>query len=253
MLFDQITEAFGNANSPAATKIGIAGFTFYAQTRETVNYASDTPTAVLEDGTSTEDTIILKPVTLTIEGDVGNVYAIKSPALSLLSPISSTVGRISSFLPDRTQAQIQSAISIAATARDAANAIDNLINTGAQIADVFGLTNQNGTSITEQFTSLIETLHFSRALVDIEANGQVYTDMRVTAELSRDNQRDVIQFKISATEVRKSSVIYSAIPPILSNPSEAINGQAQTVVNQGVQSGDEADSSLLSQILGFGG
>ena len=234
-------------------RIGIAGFTMLARTREGFSYSSEVPTTFLEDGSSVEDTIILNPVALHIEGDVADIYVEREPLQELSETVASTAGSISVFLPVKSSAATQAAGSILASVNDALTVADGLIESGAQVADLFGAKGATGKPLKEQFVDLMESLHLSRQLVDIEMPLRAFSSMRITlAEITRDNARTALSYKLEARQVRVADQALSDVSTLIKNASPAIGGQGQGETDKGAQQGESADVSLLSTILGFG-
>lgn len=237
----------------SAQKIGIAGFTMLARIRESFSYTSEVPTTFLEDGSSVEDTIILNPITLSIEGSVADVYVERSPLQEITSNIASTAGSISIYLPERTQTQQQFISEINAGAQDAINAVDELIDSGSQIANLLGSSNMEGKTLREKFVDTMESLHFGRQLVDIEMPYRTFNNMRINVNIETDNQNDAIAFSIDANQVRIADESSSDISSLIGNASPALGGQEQKQTDKGTQEGEETDSSLLSTVLGVFG
>lgn len=235
------------------TRIGIAGFTTFARVRNVFSYTSEVPTTFLEDGSSVEDTIILNPVTLTIEGDVADVYQEETALQELINTVASSAGTITAYLPERTQSQQQTVVGILADVGNAIDAADELLAAGGQVAALFGSGQAQGKSLQEAFIDTIESLHFGKQLVDIEMPFRTFSNMRIQCEITVDNQTKKTSFKIDATEVRTADQAVSSISSLITNPSPAINGQGQSQTDKGVQEGTPEPSSLLNTVLGLGG
>lgn len=234
------------------TKVGIGGFTMFARVRNRYSYTSEVPTTYLEDGSSVEDHIILNPITLSIEGDVSDVYVSPEDAVPPAPVVPSFAGRITAFLPSRTQSQIQKANGILTDVRNAISAADEILDAGAQVLSLLGSGSSAGKSVQESFIDTMESLHFGRQLVDIEMPFRTFKNMRVQCEISTDNQSKKITFKIDATEVRIADQALSSIGSLIVNPSPEIDGQGQEQADKGVQEGTSQPSSFLNTIRGGG-
>ena len=234
-------------------RIGIAGFTMLARVRQSFKYGSEVPTTYLEDGSSVEDHIILNPVTLTIEGEVADIFVQQEPLQELTQSVTSTAGAISIYAPERTQTQRQTVAGIVADVNSAIDTADELINAGGQIADLFGSAGTVGKTLRERFVDTMESLHYGRQVVDIEMPYRTFNNMRISVDFEFDNQREAISFKVEAVEVRVADEAVSDVSDLLRNPSPAIDGQAQEQTDKGVQEGTDVGTSLLGTIIGFGG
>lgn len=241
------------ATSDIQTKVGIAGFTLLARVRNTYAFTSEVPTTYLEDGSSVEDHIILNPVPITIEGRVADVFVQQSFTEAVSSVAASTAGAIGVFAPERTSTMLQKVGSLAASANDALAKIDSLIGAGVQVASFLGVISTEGKTLREKFVDTMESLHFGLQVVDIEMPYRTFKNMRINVTFDTDNVDDALNFKIEAVQVRTAEQALSSAGSLLPDPSPALNGQAQTEADKGVQEGASVDTSLLGTILGFGG
>jgi hypothetical protein len=232
-------------------RIGIAGFTMLARIRDTYNYTSEVPTTYLEDGSSVEDTIVLNPTRLSIEGLVADVFVEQDALQEAVEAQSTTIGQISIYAPERTQSQRQTVASIVADVGDAIDAADELIDAGGQVSQLFGSAGTEGKTLRERFVDTMESLHFGRQLVSIEMPYRTFDNMRINVEIETDNRDEAIRFKIDAAEVRTADEAVSEVSGLLSNPSPGLGGQAESVTDKGVQQGEEVETSLLGTITGL--
>jgi len=71
---DYINGQFEN-DGKDGEEVGIGGFTAFAQISEKFSRSAKVPTTFLEDGSHVNDHIIREPLTVSIEGNVSDVYA----------------------------------------------------------------------------------------------------------------------------------------------------------------------------------
>jgi len=230
------------------SEIGIGGFTAFVRVNDSTHFESEIPATPLEDGSVVNDHIILKPLRISIEGDVSDVHVRASPLIRQLQTKSAEIGNFTSlFAPAATQSQLSKVAEYANTALDAVHALDNMIGKGRQLLDMFGnhdarKSNQN------KFVDYMEAAHLGRQLIDIDMPYRQRTNMRITSfTLSTDNQDNSTSFTIEAEKMQFAELIYANVAA--KKPSAGTGGQLETKKDKGAQHGKKVPASLASQIM----
>jgi hypothetical protein len=237
-------------NKPDSTQkqeVGIGGFTTWVRVRDSYKLESEAPTSPVEDGSFVNDHIIRKPMTLTIEGSVADVHLRRTPPAPQLTRALAEVGNVTSqYAPARTQSQLSVIAAQANELTDAARAVDNLVDTGEQLLDLFGNKDGESKSIQEQFIDAMEAIYYASTVIDIDMQFRRHTNMVVLSFVaSTDNQTDETTFTIEAQRLE-----FSELETVnISKPAAGTGGQLDAPVDKGTQSGTETESSLIFQIF----
>jgi len=236
-----------------STDIGIGGFTLFARVRDVTSYTSSAPTTYLEDGSPIQDHIINDPLTISIDGVVGDVYIQKSAIEKQINQVNELLGQTEIYLPLRTQSQIQKVNALTSEFRDKVRQIDRLIDTGRSILS-FG-SQSNTKSNQEKFIDMMEAYHDAKALVVIDMPFRRLTQMRITdLSIVKDATSGAISFKLSAQKIRFTQPIYTLNGALRKKPSGGVANQTGGTSDKGGQSGATPSESLLSygsRILGL--
>jgi hypothetical protein len=230
-------------------QVGIAGFTLYSAVQESLSFASQSPSVLLEDGTRVEDHIINEPKQITIQGVIGDRFIEPKTFDGFVSEITGGVGFIAGLLPPKTAASLQKINAIADDINDAIDQADRIIETGKQISSVFGFGSGAFESIKQQFLNTIIRIRDSKQLITIETSLGVYRDMAISSfEPSKDNESGELVFTLTATQLRFRKI---ELTEVRFAPSDALNGQVSQKQNKGAQQPeDQPEKSLLSSIFG---
>lgn len=242
-------------NATVGTKnpqqVGIGGFRLLARIREDVEYSSNVPAHVLEDGSPANDNVTLNPLRLTIEGEVSDIFVEPSAQQEAFTRTAQAPGAISIYLPERTASESQRVAEIVADAGNAIEQVDELINAGENVLDLLGGSGAQAKPLQERFIDAMEALHFGRQLISIDLPYRTHENMRiVNFTPSWDNEIDSTVFKIEALQLRFKEQAVSSVQGLINNPSSALGGQASEQVQKGAQEGTDAPSSLLNTIFG---
>ena len=233
------------ANAPTK-EIGIGSFTALVRTRERYNLSADVPTTPVEDGSFVNDHIILKPLTLSIEGDVSDVHLRASPAIRDFARAQAEIGNITSqYAPARTQAQLEKIGTLANDAADAIRQLDNLLAAGDQALDYFGNKDDTSKSLQEQFLDAMEALHTGMQAITIEMPYRQHHDMVITSlSVSYDNEIDTTTFALEAQQIKYAELQFAAVAP-----APGTGGQTAAKTDKGTQEGEPVKKSLGTQII----
>lgn len=228
-------------------RVGIAGFTLFARTRDVTNYKSQAPTAYLEDGSPVQDHIINDPLTLTIGGVVGDMYIEKTAVEARANKINETIGQTSVYLPKWSQSAIQQANALANKVRDKARQVDNAIRVGSMVLGFQSPTKPPQ----EAFVDLMEAMHDSRALVKIEMGYRTYDMMRITdLVVTRDADNNALTFSLTAQKIRVVQPVYTQFSELKKSPAKGVKAQVSSKAEKGAQYGKAVpeNASMLTSI-----
>jgi hypothetical protein len=237
---------FGNDQQE---EVGIGGFTMLARISESVTRAKNVPVTFLEDGSHVNDHQIKEPLTLSITGNVADIHRRANPKFSAITEAQAQVGNITQYAPARTQAQISRVSGLVADVNNAIDRADAIIDSGFQAANAVGLIDDTAKSLQEQFLDTMDSIYESGALIAVDMPFRTYPRMCITSlEITRDNERNALDFSIEATQFRFAETQFAGAPAPA--PAPATNGQTEGETEKGAQEGEEVEQSLFSSVLG---
>jgi len=230
-------------------EIGIGGFTALARVKDSTRFESEVPSSPLEDGSLVHDHIILKPMTVSIQGVVSDVFLRASPITKRFQQATTAIGDFSSmFAPVSTVSQISKMNELAVSALDAVNKMDALVAKGEQIYSLFGNRDSKSKSQQNLFIDYIEAIHNGRQIISIDMPYRTRVDMRITSFTAEyDNQANNTGFTIEAEKVNFAKVIYANIAA--QSPAHGTGGQLANKKDKGSQAGRPVSRSVLSWIV----
>lgn len=235
------------------TEIGIGGFRFFARVSDNTNYTATVPTVTLEDGSKAADHIINDLLTMTISGEVSNEYIELTPVPEQLQALSTSVGQISAFLPNRTQSQINKIQNIGQSVMDAVDKVDRVINTARDGFNALTGGGDAGKLLQEQFIDFIESVYYGKQLIAVDAAYRTHDRMAITSlAIARNNEDDTVRFEMSLQQVPITKLVEVDISEFYQEPAP---GQTESTTagasDEGSQEADEGKTkSLASSLLG---
>ena len=238
---------------PPKEEIGIGGFTTLVRITERYNLSAEAPSTPVEDGSYVNDHIILKPLVLSLTGDVSDVHLRSSPLVSGLRDVTRTIGDLSAqFLPAWTQSQLSRINALANDTLDAVRRIDSAMQSGQTLLNYFsGNRDAESASLQQQFVTAMESLFFGRQVFPVDMPFRRHENMMITnLVLDYDNQTDATKFSLDLQQIQFVESRYAAVESI--QPAAGTNGQTNGVSAQGAQAGEpvEQERSLWSAVLG---
>ena len=249
-LTDGINAALGNTKQ--AAEIGIGGYRLFARVDDTTTYSSVVPVDVLEDGTSSSDDILNNPISISVNGVVGDLIIESTARSESLGRNFSAVGEITALLPAKSQQQIQRLSQIDNDLRDAA-----LLAERAQrlVGNAYGFFNNSAStakSQQEKFIEYMEAIHFSRLPIKLSTKYRDYDNMALSdLTVTSDNQTNDVTFTASFTEINYIQLVYVEVSENYSSPAGAVSGKTSDNADKGGQNPEEnTETSLLSSIFG---
>lgn len=233
-------------------EIGIGGWTLYARISDSYRLTADVPPAPLEDGSFATDHIILNPLVLKIEGEVGDLHLRRSPLIPEFVPVPATLGAITSFLPTRSPFAEARAAQLVDDARDALASLDRLLDAGNQPLRLLGNLDTGSKPLVEQFIDAMDALYYAKALFAVDMPFRRHENMTITdLTVTRDAQSNAMRFTMELSQFRfveTQQVAIEAVPARA--PSAGTGGQTEPVADKGAQEGEPRETSLLTDILG---
>ena len=229
-------------------EVGIGGFTALVRVRDSYKLSAEVPTTPVENGSFVNDHIILKPITITIEGDVSDIHLRASPIIRGFQRLQAEIGNITSqYAPARTQAQLSKVSALVNDAVDAVRRLDALLDAGEQVLDLFGNKDTESKGLQEQFIDAMEALHFGKQAIAIDMPFRRHENMVIISfQSNTDNVTNVTTFSLEAQQLQYAELQFVEV----TTPASGLGGQTDEEVSKGAQEGEPVDSSLFSQILG---
>ena len=234
-------------DDPLDKEIGIGGFTALVRISEQYKLTAEVPSTPVEDGSFVNDHIILKPLVLSISGDVSDVHLRASLATSALTSVQAEIGNVvSQYAPARTQAQLAQVNALVNDVTDAIQRVDNLLDTGSQVLDLFGNQDTETKGIQEQFLDAMESLHKGRQAITIDMPFRSHKNMVITSlAITYDNEIDSTGFSLEATQIILAELQFAET----GTPSAGLGGQTDALVDGGTQEGAPVETSFASSLV----
>ena len=234
-------------STPKKEEVGIGGFTALVRVSESYNLSADVPSTPVESGAIVNDHIIRKPLTLSISGDVSDLYKKPSETIRQFQKSQAEIGNVTSqYAPSRTQAQLSKANSLANDAVDALRRIDNLIDTGNQAADLFGNRDSDTKGGQEAFLDAMESYYFSGTPLSVDMPYRRHDMMVITSLTSSyDNKTNSTTFSIDLQKIVLAELEFAE----LTKPSIGTGGQLDKESKKGAQAGKKVESSFIFEVF----
>lgn len=227
-------------------EIGIGGFTALARVRESYRLTAEVPETPVEDGSFVNDHIIIRPLTVTIEGSVADVFIRRAALATTTTRVLAEIGNVASqFAPPRTQSQIAKAAALANDVTDALRRLDSVLDAGTQAFNFIGNRDTTTKGLRESFIDMIEGYHKAKTVLSIDMPYRRLDNMVITSFVSStDNVEDTTTFTIEAQQLQYASTIYAEV----ATPAAGLSGQTTAGSDKGVQEGEDVTESLATQL-----
>ena len=249
---DYLNGQFAGGPDTDAETVGIGGFTTFAQISEKFSRSAKVPTTFLEDGTHVNDHIIREPLTVSIEGNVSDLFVLPSEPVAILQEHQAQIGKITQYAPARTQAQLSRVSGLVNDFTSAMDKADALISSAQGAAKYLGNQDKEAQTNIESFLDAMKGLQATDKLIKISTSFKTYTDMYITSlEVTRDNQNRAINFTLEAQKVRIAQTLFTKTTAA-QNASIATAGQTDGETDKGAQEGEEVEEVEESLTTIFG-
>lgn len=231
---------------PSGNTIGVSGFVFDVIAREEIMVESDITDHFIEDNSSIQDHIALRPERFILSGFQGELRDIFSNAfLSILTTVQS-FGTVGGLAPEFSAqaAQVYSQIS------SVASKVGNVFNQAQNIYDIF-LGRSTTANRQQQAFQHLYNLWLARQLCQIETPYGILNDMAIEHIRAQQDEstRLVSDFEVTFKRIRKATTTNSSVTGQSLN---SVTGRAaqilkDTAVNNGSTAGLKAPGNLLTQ------
>ena len=251
---DYLNGQFAGEPDTDAETVGIGGFTAFAQISEKFKRSAKVPTTFLEDGSHVNDHIIREPLTVSIEGNVSDLFVLPSEPVAILQEHQAQIGKITQYAPARTQAQLSRVSGLVNDFTNAVDRVDAAIDATQGAAKYLGNQDKEAQTNIESFLDAMKGLQATDKLIKISTSFKTYTDMYITSlEVTRDNQNRAINFTLEAQKVRIAQTLFTKTTAA-QNAAIATAGQTDGVTDKGTQEGEEVSTkeSFLFSLFGGG-
>ena len=258
MIYERAESWFSNkTEKQKKVEVGIGGFKTLAITQQSLSLKSDAPIYYLEDGSYVQNHIILRPKSIRIMGDVGDVWINPDAFKKAQASITSAIGKVTSYLPDQAQALQQKAAALVNDVTDKIRQIDSYINDGAQILDFLGMkADPKPASIQESFIDYMSMLYDTKQWFSVDMPYKTYDDVYIESlMITRSNQSNALRFDLSVIPIRIAEKVY-AETSYKNKPSKETAKQtgdkksktvtpSQSFLSRGISAGTNAVKSLF--------
>lgn len=247
---DGITESLNNTKKE--TEIGIGGFNLFARVSESVKYSSVVPTDVLEDGTNSTDDIIKNPISVSVTGEVGDLFVEEKTYPQLVGDAFSSVGEITAFLPPSGSQMIQRANQIDSQLREVQLLAERVERIAGNVIGLFDNSASESKTQQAKFIEYMEAIHFSGQPISLSTEYRDYENMALAdLTISCDNETKAIKFTASFVQINYLQLIYVEISKKYASPSSSMAGKTSDVADKGGQNPEtNTETSLLGSLFG---
>ena len=245
-----IDKALGNTKKE--TEIGIGGFKLFAKIRDTTNYKNIVPVDFLEDGTNATDDIINEPITVSIDGVVGDAFVGEVNYPEIATKDYSAVGEISALLPSFSSAQSQAISQINTQLREATLLAKRVERIGGNVIELFDNSASTSKSDQDKFVEFMEAVYYSGQPIQVSTNRRDYDNMALSdLSIEENNETGSVEFTAKFSQINYLQLVYAEVSNAYAAPSKALAGKTSSVSNQGGQTPEaNAETSLLSSLFG---
>ena len=239
--------------------IGIDGFNLFVEISSTVNYTATAPRFVTEDLKTAQDSIINDPKSLTIVGEVSDIFIEQDTQEGFGDVFQTILNDATPYLPDRTLSQIQKVEEFANEVDNTIQRIDNFIAGGYRIAQTLGIM----TGVTPEdspkkaFFDVMEQRYNTKQPVTIDTLYRRYENWVITSfSYEETNDGDTGLFTMTFEELRIINIDLFRNDQVLTPAEDAkvdvnttLNGQLDPATDKGLSEGVPTVESLANEIL----
>lgn len=248
-----------SAQSSSEEEIGIGGFKLFARVNQSTQYKAQVPDFVLEDGSYVNDHIINNPIMLSINGEIGSTFFQKLQSYIpdfLTGSQQSAISNVGVYLPSRTTSQLSTINGLRSDANSYLSQLNRMESVGTELFDVFnGTSAQKEKDNQEQFIAFLESVYYSKQLIDIEMPYKKHTTMALTdLSIERNNTENSVKFTANFKKVQFAQIVYTSASKYFKKPSGGdTSKKTESKKDKGIQKpSDNASSnkSLAKTLLG---
>lgn len=233
-------------------KKGISGWLFDVQKDQVLTHTAEMSEHYTEQGSFLNDTRILKPAQIVLNGFIGElVYRAPQPGSAeyALQQAQSKLLAVNAYLGPLTQGATQKLAAVYAQASYVYDQIGAIAKRAKNVLDYFS---GDEAVMNEQQKAYVKlyTLYATGQLVEVQTPWRFFPKMQIVNIVARQDETttDYTDFSITLQEYRTAGVLVTNFDSNLFPPAET--AQSQDVTDQGKVAGKAEDSSLLYKIVG---
>lgn len=226
--------------------IGIGGFTMYVSLNETATKTATVTSNPVESGSTLNDHIIKNPTTISIEGEVANVFVQTTPQPVTVQTLVPDVGVLLDYLPGRTQTQISKINGLITSTDDFIENANKALDKGNQLYNFFEGIDAD-LPIVSKFLAYFDLLHESKSIISIECIDKIFTTMAITSFTTSKIDKGNYSFNITAQKIIQAE---TRLIQLVKNASGDAKSQGGALADKGTQQTKPVDKSFASALLG---
>ena len=227
-------------------RIGVGGFILYASISEVATKTATVTSNPVESGSNVSDHIIKNPTTISINGEVANIFIDDESTPKTIQEIVPPIGIIQDYIPGRTQTQVSKINGLLATVNDFFTAADVAIDKGTQLYDFF-TGRDSDASITSKFLEFFDQVHESNSIIDVECIDKIYPNMAITSFTTTKIGPANYTFTMSLQNIVEAETV---LIQLTKNASGDAKAQGADLTDKGTQQTTPIDQSFASALLG---
>ncbi|MGL5113579.1 MAG: phage baseplate protein [Flavobacterium sp.] len=255
---DQITNTLGVTNSlvnqyivAPVQGLGIAGFKLSITKIEESEFDSDVTDYFVEDNSSRQNHIALKPEMYTIQGQIGELVYLKIDKVGTLGKATAKLTQLNAYLPTLSDSVslAQAAITDAQTANSVSGYINSSVTTGVDLYQTFKRLNPPSTNQAKGYNYFL-ALRNARQLISFETpwgfkSNYVIKNFKFTQPEKTDGLSEVV---LVMKEYRKA--VTRIVPFDAAKFQNRAAGQQSSIIDKGTSSGVKVDfNTQLQSVL----
>lgn len=227
-------------------KVGIGGFTMYVSIAESVTKTATVTTNPIESGSNINDHIIKNPISLTIEGEIADVFIETQPLQGTVQNLLAPIGIVQDYLPARTQTQISKVNGLLSNLEDFFDKADKLVNQGTQLYNFFSGAESEQT-ISQKFLTFFDKVYDSNSKIDVNCIDKKFKDMVITSFTTSKINTNNFSFNITLQNIIE---VETTLFKLTKNASGDARSQGALLADKGTQQAKKIDKSFASSLLG---
>lgn len=231
---------------------GISGLKFDVELTHEINIQCDVTDHYIEDNTTLQDHVAIKPTQITLTGYVGElVYTGPSLFTEALVQANERLGLLSAYLPNFSKGMAQKINALALQIRNTLAVVQAAANVGVNLISLFRKKSATPNNQT-LYTNIIRSFIANKTLVTVATpHGGLYYNMIITNAnlISNEDSLGYMQASITLKQIRVARTIYTNLDP--SKYQGRASNQISQTSNNGQANGTQVtDRSALFAVFG---
>jgi len=239
--------------------VGIGQFKTFVEISSNITCTATAPRFVTEDLKTAQDSIINEPKSITITGEVADLFIENDIDDGAGSTFQTILNNATPYLPDRTLSQIQKVENFANDIENTIDRVNNFTKGVDEIAEAIGILPGaiDSKSNKELFFDKMQQYYDTKTPITFETLYREYKNWAMTSfSYEEDNEIDNGTFSITLEELRIIDLDLFRNDQLLTPAEEAkkdvnstLNGQTDSVTNKGITDGLPVSSQLADFLL----